>query len=262
MYVRNYELGFVEPVTAAITGIATLKNLFGFGKKKAARKQNVAQNKGLYTSAFPPGTNFDSTLDNTPALSGLGRRKGATTLREDYDAMFKHKDSWLVKNGVASPEDYAAYTVMEEIDKGTLNVCDPTNRNPNSKKYQRCPTLNGENVFVAMARGKGGSGGQPAPQPVKPKPPAPTAAKAEPDFIDKLAAKLQEQGVSPTQFMPGGPTVTPQPQVVVQAPAPASQSQQASGAPSWMWWAIPAGAVAAGALIYAMTPQRRRSRRR
>lgn len=247
MYVEQYnqQLGFID----AIFAVGALKNLFGFGKKKRARKQNVAENTGLYTAAFMPGTDFSSTLDLSPALSGYGKRQGAKTLREDFDAMFAHKDSWLVKNGVATPDDYAAYTIMENIELGMTGLCDPNQTNPNAINYKRCPTINGENVFRVMARQ------QAAPPPLQ-QPQVPAPVDPGPDVVDQVIARMT-QGFTPPPvlqpFMPGAP------QVSAPAPAPAPPPP-ATTVPSWVWWVVPVGALAAGALLMTTAPPRRRRR--
>lgn len=258
---EQQDLGF-DPVSAIITG-ATLKNIFGIGKKKKARSENVAANKGYWASQFPPGTDFSPTLNNTPAVSGLGRRKGAKTLGEDYKAMYDHKDSWLVKNKVASGDDYAAYTILTSLQQGNP-ICDPKSTNKNNLSYKRCPIdrESGVNIFDQKAYDEWAAKQQ-GPAPVAKAPP--TQAKqpsVQPASVSlpPIQSNLTDQGgilekiaqIFAASQQAAFPQV-PQPQApVIVQPEPAQNEL-----PEWVLPAV-IGTVALGGVAFIMSRQKGR----
>jgi hypothetical protein len=260
------ELGF-DPISTIFTG-AALKNVFGIGKKKAARDQNVSTHKGFYTSQFPPQANFKPLLDRIGAQSGLGKRQGAKNMREDYQAMFNHKDSWLVKNKVASPEDYAAYNVLQWIN---MDIGCDKNAKPGTSEYAHCPRYLNTDISIfdtqriqeyeaKQAAKKAPAPKRPPVKTVKQPPmrsqPVKQPPRAAPPKVEILPP--QPTTAAPTSLQPTGPGFdltkilelfgqrAPEPQFIPQAPA-----QPAAPVETTPKWLLPA-ALAGGAGIIAL----------
>lgn len=104
----RYELGFI---TEALTAGAMLKGVFGIGRKKALLKQIDANAQGKWTSQFPPYADWDEFIDRpAPPIKKKGGENVASH-RQGYEFWRKRKDSILIKNQIATPQDYGAYLV-------------------------------------------------------------------------------------------------------------------------------------------------------
>lgn len=115
MYLSDSGLG-LNPFTA-ISAAGIVKNLFGIGKKKRALKQIEANAAGKFTSKFPEYADWAEFLSR-PATNPKAKAAGAKTFADEYNFWRKRKDSILIKNQIATPEDYIAWLVMEHGIKG------------------------------------------------------------------------------------------------------------------------------------------------
>lgn len=116
MYLSDSGLGVLDPFTA-ISAVGIVKNLFGIGKKKRALKQIEANAAGKFTSKFPEYADWAEFLSR-PATNPKAKAAGAKTFADEYNFWRKRKDSILIKNQIATPEDYIAWLVMEHGIKG------------------------------------------------------------------------------------------------------------------------------------------------
>ncbi len=127
----NDQLGIVD----AILAVATLKNLFGFGQKKAALKQIEANAAGKWTSQLPPYADWREFLSR-PASNAKAKAAGAQTYADEYNWQRGRKDSILIKNQIATPEDYAAWLVINYgLKDGWINP----NARPGDALYNNGP---------------------------------------------------------------------------------------------------------------------------
>lgn len=115
MYLRGNDdgLGF-DPITAAFTvgsAVSVVKNLFGIGKKKGALAQIAANANGKWTGQLPPYADWTEYLSR-PATNAKAKAGGAKTFLDEYNFWLKRKDSILIKNQIASPQDYAAWLII------------------------------------------------------------------------------------------------------------------------------------------------------
>ena len=151
MYVYGPEsqqdLGF-DPISAVLTGSA-LKEVFGIGAKKREHEQLQQQFTGYWTDQFPPNTDWKEYLSRPRKGVIQGKQ---TSLQAQYDWQAGRRDSWLVKNKVASAEDLAAFIAMREMKNPKLG-CDP-NAKPGTPGYFHCPKYSDSktNIFDTKAR--------------------------------------------------------------------------------------------------------------
>ena len=87
----------IDPVSALTTGFG-LKNIFGIGAKKRALRDIESGGRGVWTSKFDPEIDWNEYLN-----------KFGGAVRDSYNANRRKKDSILIKNQIASPEDFAAW---------------------------------------------------------------------------------------------------------------------------------------------------------
>lgn len=110
MYLSDGGLG-IDPFTA-VAAVGIVKNLFGIGKKKAALKQVEANAAGKFTSQLPTYADWTEFLSR-PATNPKAKAAGAKTFADEYNFWRGRKDSILIKHQIATPEDYAAWLVLE-----------------------------------------------------------------------------------------------------------------------------------------------------
>lgn len=142
MYIsgNDDQLGIVD----AIMAVATLKSLFGFGKKKAALKQIEANAAGKFTSQLPPYADWAEFLTR-PASNPKAKAAGAKTYADEYAFWRGRKDSILVKNQIATPEDYVAYLVITYgLKDGWINP----NAKPGDALYKNGPVAIGTQIPI------------------------------------------------------------------------------------------------------------------
>jgi hypothetical protein len=230
MYADDYTLG-VTPIDA-VFAVASLKNLFGIGKKKRQLKAIEGQAAGYWTSGFPPEVDWKEYL---------AKFDGAVA--KDYDKARKRKDSLLIKNNIATPEDFAAWHFAnygeEHASQNKLWI--PYRKD--GTRFDQPSAAERASTQAALSKAA-------AAQKAKPKPAAPAPA---PSAVDKIVAQLQAQGYQPSaqvqQFLPGAPTVQ------YPAPAAAAPPPAAGGVPKWVWYAAPAVVIGGAALFMMMGPQ-------
>lgn len=146
MYMRpqDTQLGFVQALTGAAGTALNIAQSFGLGRKKG---QIQAIPRGTFLQYFPPGVNWNEVLSRSMNHPRLGRK----TYREIFQWMLGRNDSWLIKNNVNNPDDYAAFIIYDQLSKGY--GCNPNTRNKNSQSYKDCPKYldNGINIFDVEA---------------------------------------------------------------------------------------------------------------
>lgn len=100
MYVReDQELGIIAE---AIGTVLTLKNLLGIGVKKAKFKALAESGVGAWTSQYPSDWDWKNYPSGHKPPVSLGYAKERAK-----------KDSILLKNQIATPEDFAAWHFTE-----------------------------------------------------------------------------------------------------------------------------------------------------
>lgn len=255
MYVDD-RLG-ATPVDA-IFAVAALKNLFGIGKKKRELRAIEQNAQGRWTGQFPPYADWDEYL-RRPASNPKAIAAGATTMSDEYDYWRKRKDSILVKNQIATPQDYAAWLIATY---GLKDGWIKPDAAPGSEEYKRAPVALGSSIsiydFAGLARwaadeqAKLEAAIQPVDLVAQPVAPPPVQAiPAAPGFVDRIAAQLEAQA-RPSQFLPGAPSIAAPPPV---APPPAPAAATAGAPPAWWFWG-------GGAVIVAVAAIAARRRRR
>ena len=146
MYVhaQNSQLGIIPALTGAAGTALNIAQTFGIGRKKG---QIQAIPRGTFLQYFPPGVNWNEVLSRSMNHPRLGRK----TYREIFQWMLNRNDSWLIKNNVNNPDDYAAFIIYDQLSKGY--GCNPKTRNKNSQSYKDCPKYldNGINIFDVEA---------------------------------------------------------------------------------------------------------------
>jgi len=224
MYIsgNDDQLGIVD----AIMAVATLKSLFGFGKKKAALKQIEANAAGKWTSQLPPYADWQEFINrkvDPPKKKGF---ESADTHAKAYALWRGRKDSILIKNQIATPEDYGAWLVITYgLKDGWINP----NAKPGDALYKNGPFAIGTqipifdyNAIVKWAETENAKL-QPTQTPVAPTQLTPATVKPPaPIPMPKVNSTPQATGFfpatgplnySPTGFMPmTDQTATPAPQ--------------------------------------------------
>lgn len=124
MYLRGQSLGDLGFAPLAAFEVAVgLKNLLGIGKKKRALKAIEGQAVGYWTDQLPSDIDWNEYANRR--WKDANNRFHVQSYQEWYDVLHKRKDSHLIKNNVASPADFAAYSFLNDQ---LPNVEDWTNR--------------------------------------------------------------------------------------------------------------------------------------
>jgi len=232
MYLSDQQLG-IDPVSAFTTA-AIFKNIFGIGKKKRAFKSMEGQNAGAWTSQFPPDWDWKEYLN---------KFNGAVKSR--YDLERKRKDSMLLKQGIATPEDFAAWHFSEY---GADYTADNKNWIPKRKDGTRVD--------------------QPPKAAPKAKPPSPQSiAQSTNPPKNFHPSETAPDGRPPTYYPPddgpltvlnpqGAPIVTPPIATnpftslfATQTPVVPQAAPSSAATPSWLIPALIAGGIGVGFLI-------------
>lgn len=228
---RNAQLGFADPISA-VFGVMALKNLFGFGAKKRKLKIVEGQQQGYWTTQWPPDIDWRQYLT---ADHGDGN---AGAVQKAYDVEHKKK-TVLIKNNIATPEDYAAWhftKLGQDYAKAGSKGWIP----------YRLDGTRYDEPSLADAAALQASAAVPLPRIQAPNS-AMTGATLSPilqPFLPLASPQIQS-------FFPGAPQVS----------TPAAPAPETSGRPSqrdWLSWIIPAAAAAVIALSMSNRRQRRK----
>lgn len=199
-------LGFVTAVMAA----ASLKSLFGFGKKKAALKQIDANAAGKWTSQFPPYADWAEYV-NRPRPADPKKKCTGASMAADYECWRKRKDSILIKHQIATPEDYGAWLVATYgVKDGWINP----NSKPGDAVYNNGPFAIGTRIpifdydaivkWAASQTPVPPASLPPAPLPMAPTlaPPIPMTAPPSPSAMPPAASAFTPGAMPAVNFAP------------------------------------------------------------
>lgn len=221
MYLKGYDgqppyLG--DPITGALTAVSAvgiLKNLFGIGKKKKALAQIQANAQGKWTSQLPPYADWDEWLSR-PATNPKAKAAGAKTFLDEYNFWKGRKDSILIKNQIATPQDYAAWLVITYgLKDGWINP----NAKPGDPLYRMGPLALETNIPIfdyaaidawakaqfpkqVIAAGPRGTSPTSTPQPTMPPQPAKPATPLPPKATNIAPLPIPPKTVTPPTAPP------------------------------------------------------------
>lgn len=190
MYIERNDLGQFDPVGAAFA-VTSLKNVFGIGKKKRKFK------------ALEPGA-WSSQAPDIDWREYLAKFNGA--VKKDYDRLRARKDTTLIKNNIATPEDYAVWHWVNYGSKHAENNKDWLPFRTDGTRIDRPPKAASAPAQTAIPA----TPATPAPQQAVPAitPPPPPAVAPGPVYSPPAPP-------APAQFFPGltTPSTTAAPNV-------------------------------------------------